>query len=70
MRIVALPHGDGGAERGDLREREVDEDDPSLDDVQAQVGVDARDDQAGGNRRRQELKDASSPRPPTFRSPA
>ena len=60
MRIAARDRHqqrDGGAERRDLREREVDEDDPALDDVHAQVGVDARQDQAGDERRRQELED-------------
>ena len=57
MRVVALPHGDRRAERRDLREREVDEDDPSLDDVQPEIGVNAGDDQARGDRRRQELQE-------------
>ena len=60
MRIAARQRReqrDGRAERGDLREREVDEDDPPLDDVDAQIGVDAGEDQAGDERRRQELDD-------------
>jgi hypothetical protein len=48
---------DGGAERCDLGEREVDEDDAALDHVHAQVGVDAGQDQAGRERRRQEAED-------------
>ena len=45
------------AERRDLRQRQVDEDHAALDDVHAEVGVDAGEDQAGGKRRRQELQD-------------
>ncbi len=58
MRVVALPHRNRRAERRDLRQREVDEDHPSLDDVQAEIGVNAGDDQARGDRRRQELQNA------------
>ena len=58
VRVVALPHGNRRAERRDLREREVDEDHPSLDDVQTEVGVNAGDDQARRDRRRQELQNA------------
>ena len=47
---------DRRAERRDLRQREVDEDDAALDDVDAEVGVDAGQDQAGDERRRQELR--------------
>ena len=50
-------HRDRRAERRDLREREVDEDDAALDDVHAEVGVDAGENQAGGKRRREELQD-------------
>ena len=70
VRIVALPDGDRRAQRRDLREREVHEDDAALDDVQAQVGVDARDDERGGDRRKQELKDRPVHPVPTFPSPA
>ena len=59
MRIAAgerQQQRDGRAERGDLREREVDEDDPALDDVHAEVGVDAGQDQARDERRREELE--------------
>ncbi len=48
---------DGRAERRDLRERQVDEDDAALDDVDAEVGVDAGQDQARDERRREELQD-------------
>ncbi len=54
-------HRERRAERRDLRERQVDEDDAALDDVHAEVGVDAGEDQAGGKRRRQELQDRRSP---------
>ena len=47
---------DRGAERGDLREREVDEDDAPLHDVDAEIGVDAGEDQAGGEGREQEAE--------------
>jgi hypothetical protein len=36
-----------------LGERQVDENDAALDDVQTEIGVDTRDDEAGGNRRRE-----------------
>ena len=52
-----MQHRDGGAERRDLRERQVDEDDAALDDVHAEIGVDPGQDEAGGERRRQELGD-------------
>ena len=42
---------DRRAERRDLRERQVDEDDAALDDVDAEIGVDAGQDQAGDKRR-------------------
>jgi hypothetical protein len=60
MRIAARKREeqrDRGAERGDLRQREVDEDHPPLDDVHAQVGVNPRQDQARHERGREELKD-------------
>ena len=38
---------DRRAERGDLRQRQIHEDHPALDDVHAEVGVDAGQDQAG-----------------------
>ena len=47
---------DRRAERRDLRQREVDEDDAALDDVHAEIGVDAGQDQAGDEGRRQELR--------------
>jgi hypothetical protein len=48
---------DRGAERGDLGEREVDEDDAPLDHVHAQVGVYPGEDQAGDERRREKPED-------------
>ena len=47
---------DGGAEGRDLRERQVDEDDPALDDMHAQIGVNAGDDEARGKRQREEAQ--------------
>ena len=44
-------------ERRDLGEREIDEDDPPLDHVHAEVGVNAGQDQAGRERRGEELQD-------------
>mgnify|MGYP003693575313 CR=1 FL=1 len=60
---------DGRAERRDLRQRQVHEDDAALDDVHAEVGVDAGEDQAGGERRRQEVERSSSG-PSTLPAPA
>jgi hypothetical protein len=53
MRIAAKcrdEQSERRAERGDLREREVNEDDPSLHDVQSQVRVNAGHDEAGDDR--------------------
>ena len=64
MRIAAgerQQHRDRRAERGDLGERQIDEDDAPLDDVHAEVGVDAGEDEAGDERRRQELEHRRSP---------
>ena len=47
---------DGRAERGDLRERQIHEDHAAFDDVHAQIGVDAGQNQAGDERRSQELE--------------
>ena len=49
--------GDGPAQGGDLGQGEVDEDHAALDHVHAQVGVDAGEDEAGHERRGQELQD-------------
>ncbi len=49
--------GDGRAERRNLRERQVDEDDAALDHVQAEVRVNAGDDEARRDRRGEELED-------------
>src|ERR1043166_2031083 len=56
MRIAARAwqkNGDRGAKRGNLGEREIDEDDSSLDDVNAEEGVYPGDDPAGYERRGQ-----------------
>ena len=59
VRIDAVQHGDGGAERGDLRQREVDEDHAALHHVDAEVGVNAGEDQAGDEGRQQRSSDMS-----------
>ena len=56
VEVEAEQVGDRGAERGDLGEREVDEDDPSLHDVNAEVGMDAGEDQAGQKRQVEKRK--------------
>ena len=48
---------DRAAERGDLREREVDEDDPPLDNMKPEVRMDTGQNQACDKRRRKELDD-------------
>jgi hypothetical protein len=47
---------DRRAERRDLRERQVHEDDAALHDVHAEIGVDAGEDQTRDERRRQKLQ--------------
>jgi hypothetical protein len=66
VRIEALPYANGGAQRSDLREREIDENHAAFDDVQPEVGVDSRNDERGRDRRKQELKESSSPCRPYF----
>jgi hypothetical protein len=70
MRIAARDRQqqrDRRAERGDLREREVHEDDAALDDVDAEIGVDAGQDQARDERRREELPHGEILHRPTSR---
>jgi hypothetical protein len=57
--------GQGEAERGDLGERQVDEDHAAGEHVQAEIGVDPREDQAGQERQGQQVEHAalSAPRP-------
>jgi hypothetical protein len=57
VQVVSGQVGHRGAERGDLREREVDEDDPPLHDVQAEVGVNAGQDQTGHERDHEKRED-------------
>jgi hypothetical protein len=66
--VEALPDTNRRAQRRDLRERKIHEDDAALDDVQPQIGVDARDDECGGDRRKQELKSGPFHSVPTFPS--
>ena len=58
--IHARKDGDGSAQGGDLRQRQVHEDHAALHHVHAQVGVNAGQDQAGQKRQREELKDFHS----------
>src|SRR5512144_3125241 len=51
LELVADQECGGGAERGDLGERDVDEDHLARDDVEAQVGMDAGEDQAHEERK-------------------
>ena len=60
MRIAARERQQQGhrrAQRRNLREREVHEDHPSLDDVHTEIGVNPGQDEAGRKRRRQKLQD-------------
>jgi hypothetical protein len=50
--------GNGRAECGDLRQREIDEDDAALDDVDAKVSLDSREHEARHERRGEEGDDA------------
>ncbi len=56
MEIVSHQVGDGGPERGDLSQRQVHEDDAALDDVNAEIGVDSRQNETGDERRKQQLQ--------------
>ncbi len=49
---------DGPSECGNLRQREVDEDDPPLDDMHAQVRMNPRENQARHERRGEKLQHA------------
>ena len=51
MRVHADDDGDRGAERGDLGQGEVHENDPALDDVYAEIGVYSGEDEARDKRR-------------------
>ena len=54
VQIVSGQEGDRRTERGDLREREVDEDDPSLDNVHSQIRMNAGENEARQKRRDEE----------------
>ena len=56
MRIHADQNGDRGTQCGNLRQCQVHEDDATLDHVNAQVGVNAGQDEAGQKRRQQKGK--------------
>ncbi len=53
MRIKSVKHGDSRTERGNLRQREIDENHPPLHHMHAQVGMDASQNQAGNKGRQQ-----------------
>ena len=58
VRLDAVQHRDGGAERRDLRQRQIDEDHAALDHVDAQIGVNAGQNQArdkGGEKKRESV---------------
>ncbi len=59
----------GQAEGRDLREREIDEDHAASEDMQAEIGVDAGEDDAGNERPQQQLDHALSARLQGFRQP-
>ena len=59
MRIASRDRqqdGDRRAQRRDLRERQIDEDDAAFDDVHAQVGVNTRQNETGDEGRRQKCQ--------------
>ena len=56
VRFDAIEHRDGGAQGGDLRQRQIDEDHAALHHVDAQIGVNAGQNQARDERREQERK--------------
>ena len=52
-------HRDRRAERGNLGQRQVHEDDAALDDMDAEIGVDAGENEAGDERRREKFENGS-----------
>jgi hypothetical protein len=54
-RVIAQQEGDGGSQRGDLRQGDVHEDHLAAQDVDPEIGVDAGQDQARGEGKRQDL---------------
>ena len=64
VRIAAADrqqHGDGRAERRNLRQRQIDEDDAAFDHVNTEIGVNAGENQAGDERRRQKARASRCP---------
>ncbi len=57
-------HRDRGAERRNLRQRQVDEDDAPLDHMHSKVGMDAGQDQARHEWRGKELRDLQDDKSP------
>ena len=64
MKVVAHQIGDRGTQGRDLRERQIDKDYAPLDDVNAQIGVDSREDQAGHEGGKEKLGKAHGWLPP------
>ncbi len=60
MRVHADNDGNRGAERSDLRERQVHENDAALDDVHTKVGMNPGENEAGDKGREQEGQDFHS----------
>src|SRR6185295_17632574 len=58
VEIVAGEVGDGRPQGGDLGQREVDEDHPALDHVNAEISMDAGEDEARHEGGQQQLEDA------------
>ena len=59
MRVAARyrhQQRNGGAERGNLRQRQIDEDHAALDDVHTEIRVNPGQDEAGGKRRGEKLE--------------
>jgi hypothetical protein len=58
VNVAAEEHRNGCAERGDLRQREIDEDDAALDDVEAELREHPGQDETGDERRQEKLENA------------
>src|SRR4051812_30182492 len=57
VRVHSNQNGDGGAQRGNLRQRQIHKDYAPLHNVHSQIGVNARENEAGQERPKQELQD-------------
>ena len=56
VQVVTSEVSGGRAQRRDLRQRQIDEDDAALDHVHAQIGVNPGQDETGDKGRRQEVE--------------